>query len=626
MAKKEKEKKEKQPGRLRQMWGLYGTFGPYLRPYMGWFAVSYAAMAAFIFFRTLSPFPVKWILDYVLMDKPLPEGRTGELLAQYAPTAQLLLGVLCIGIVVLVFFQSLFSYLQKYILAATARRANNDIRNAVFERLQILPLSFHGKIDTGDVVVRLTEDINQLRKLLINSISDFAKMFFTIGWVTVLMFWVNRDLTLLALAITPPIYFLTRRFTGRVEKLAKEQRTKESEVGSIMVENLSSMAVVQAFSHEDRESKRFGKETDASVRADIRRLQISKAFGRIMDLLVAIGTAVVMYYAGTLALGGGLEATTLVLFAPWLKELYSPLEKLAELIVEWTRQLVSGQRIAEILRTEITIRDADDAIEAPRLRGEVEFENVSFGYKADQPVLADLQFTVKPGQTVALVGSSGAGKSTMVNLLIRFFDPWTGAVKIDGEDIRRYTIASLRNQMTVLLQESLLLRRSIRDNIALGKPDADIVEIKAAAAATQIHDFIEGLPEGYDTVLEERATNLSGGQKQRMALARALLRDAPILILDEPVTRLDAITAARLNETVQKVVKGRTTFIIAHSLSTIQRADLILVIDDGRVAEQGTHAELMVSSKHYRELYDTQYGEFTRAADGDQDKERKRSA
>jgi ABC-type multidrug transport system fused ATPase/permease subunit len=592
------------------IWDQYRTFGPYLRPYVGWFALAYVAMGVFILFRTLTPFPLKWTLDYVLLHKPLPEGRVGDELTRYAGDLHGMLVILCIAMVAMVLIQNLFSYMQKFVLAAAARRANNDIRNAVFERLQVLPLAFHGNVRTGDLIVRLTEDINMLRKLLIDSVSDLAKMFFTFGWVAVLMCMVDWQLTLIALSIGFPIYFLTRRFTGKVEELAKEMRTKESEVGSILVENLSSMAIVKAFSNEDRERQRFGRETHASLRADIRRLQLSKGFGRLVDFLGASGTAVVVYYAGSLAIEGRLEATTLVLFAPWLKELYSPLEKLAELIVELTRQLVSGERIAEILRTDITLKDADDAVAAPPLRGEVAFDHVTFGYKKEILVLEDLTFAVRPGQMVALVGSSGAGKSTIVNLILRFFDPWQGGVIIDGQDIRRFTLESLRRQMTVLLQETLLMRRTVRENIALGKPDADLAAVEAAAKAAHIHDFIETLPNGYDSILGERGADLSGGQRQRIALARAILRDAPILILDEPVTGLDAITAARLRETIAEVAKGRTTFVIAHTLSMIERADLILVLDKGRIVEHGTHDELMARSRVYAGLYETQHGEL----------------
>jgi ATP-binding cassette subfamily B protein/subfamily B ATP-binding cassette protein MsbA len=271
---------------------------------------------------------------------------------------------------------------------------------------------------------------------------------------------------------------------------------------------------------------------------------------------------------------------------------------------------VGGERVAEILKTDSTVRDAPDAIPAPPIRGEVAFEHVTFGYEPEKCVLQDLSFAAKPGYTVALVGSSGTGKSTVINLLLRFFDPWHGRVLIDGQDIRRFTLQSLRSQMSVVLQEPILLRRTIRENIAYGKPHARMEEIVDAAQTAQADDFILQLPQGYETPLGERGGNLSGGQRQRIALARAFLRNAPILILDEPVTGLDALTEAQLHDTLNRLMQGKTTFIIAHRFSTIEKADLILVIEDGRVVEQGTHAELLTNSGFYHYLYTLQSEQF----------------
>jgi len=593
--------------RTRVMFDLYRTFGPHLRPYWRWFAAGYAAMGASVLTRTLTPFPLKWILDHVLLGKPLPEAGVSGWLASLAAGPEALLLGLCAAMVALVFFQGFFSYFQRFWISAAARLANNDIRNHVFHRLQRLPLAFHGRVSPGDLVVRLTDDVNTLRRLLVDSTTELLRMGFGFVWVLVLMASIDRRLTLLALAVAPPIYWLATRFRGRVEALAQVTRTRESEVGAIVQENISSMAAVQAFSREDQERERFEIEAHASMTADIRRLRLSRGFGRAIELLVALGTASVVYYAGRRALAGQLEATDLVLFVPWLRELYMPLQRLAELLLDLSRYVVSGERIAEILRAEVTIRDAEDAVEAPPFRGEIHFDRVSFGYRPGVPVLRELSFTARPGQLVALVGSSGAGKTTVVNLLLRFFDPWQGAVRIDGVDLRRFKLASLRSQINVVLQDTLLLRRSVRENIAFGRPEASLDEVVAAARAAQIHDFVTSLPAGYDTVLSDEARDLSGGQRQRLALARAILRETPILILDEPVSAVDALTEARLDQTIAQVTKGRTALIVAHRLATIRRADLILVIEEGRVAEQGTHDALIASSGRYRALYETQY-------------------
>jgi ATP-binding cassette subfamily B protein len=593
--------------RLRVILDLYRVFGPHLKPYRSWFLISYASMAVTIFLLAARPYPLKWILDYVLLRKQPPKGRVADVFSHFSPDPHSLLLLLCIGMVALVFLQGLFSYAQRYMLARAARYANNDIRNHVFHRLQILSLSYHSQTTSGDLMLRLTDDINELRKLLIDSVSEFLRMFLTFGWIMLLMVSVNWRLTLLAMAVLPFVYFFSNRFTVKVEALTKVQRSKESEISAIIQENVSSMAVVQAFTQEDQERKRFARETHESLRADVKRLQLSKAFSRVIDLVVATGTAVVLYYAGRLALNAKVEATALILFVPWLKELYSPMEKLTDLLMDFSYQLVCGERIAEILHSEVTIKNAKDAIVAPRFRGDVHFDGVTFGYRKDRVVLDKIKFTVHAGQTVALVGASGAGKSTIVNLLLRFYDPWKGAVMIDGQDIRRFTLESFRSQMSVVPQDTILFHRTIRENVAYGKPEASPEEITRATCAAEIHDFIMQLPNGYDTVLEEGATNLSGGQKQRLALARGILRETPILILDEPVTQLDSITEARLNKTIARVTEGKTTVIIAHRLSTIQRADLILVIDKGKVVERGTHSELMARSGFYRNLYETQY-------------------
>jgi ABC-type multidrug transport system fused ATPase/permease subunit len=388
----------------------------------------------------------------------------------------------------------------------------------------------------------------------------------------------------------------------------RSKRSKETQVASIVQENMSSMGVVQAFAQEDAEQRRFRQESRQGLEAGLRGARYGKAFREVVKVLTAAGTALVVWYGARLALGGQVTPGDLIVFASYARNLYTPIGSLSELIVDFMESLVAGERLLEIARIQSQIRDAPHAAPAPAFRGEVEFRGIVAGYQEGQPVLRNLSFRAAPGQTVALIGSSGAGKSTVLNLLLRFIDPWQGAILIDGHDIRGFRLRSLRSRISVVPQDPVLFQRSIRENIAYGKPEARFTEIVRAAQAAQAHEFIGSLPAGYDTVLGERGERISGGQRQRITLARAILLDAPILVLDEPSSALDAITEAQLRQTLRGHLKGKTVFVIAHRLSTMQDADLILVLEEGQAVEQGSHEELLVRSPLYQRYHHAQSG------------------
>ena len=333
---------------------------------------------------------------------------------------------------------------------------------------------------------------------------------------------------------------------------------------------------------------------------------MGRAFGQLVTVLSACGLAVVVFYGAVRVMRGQLSPGDLIVFAAYVKNLYSPIDDLSQLFVEFTESLVSGERLLEILHIDTHVREHPNAIAGAPFRGEIKFENVVFGYRTGETTLRNLSFTARPGQKVALVGSSGTGKSTVIALLLRFFDPWEGKIFIDGIDIRLFKLGSLRKQISVMLQDDLLFRRTIRENIAYGSPGAGLEEVEAAARRAQAHDFVMKLPQGYETVLEEGGRSLSGGQRQRIALARAMLKDSPIVVLDEPGTGLDAITEAGLRQNLQEFLRGKTSFVIAHSFPTIRDADLILVVEEGQAVGQGTHADLLVGSRVYRQLYELQ--------------------
>ncbi len=587
---------------LRDVYRVYRLSVPHLKTYWKRFFLAYLALFAAMVMNLLKPWPLKLIFDYILLNKPMPH-RIMFLTSIAGHEKLILLAILCAGIVVIFSLEGLFTFARKYFMTGAGERAINDVRQQVFGHLQMLE---HRTGRSADLVVRLTSDIDSLKLLLTQHTQTLVNYFFTFAGICVTMFLMDWQLTLLALAVAPPLYLISLYFSVKVAELTRKKRAKESEVASLVQETMTSKEVVQAFAREEQEKKRFAEESEESLEASLERMRVSKGFGRTVEVIIAVGTALVVYFGARRALAGYITPGDLIVFVSYLRDLYKPVGGLSELIIDFSGSLVCGKRVAEILETKISVVEASDAIDAPPFRGEIVFEDVTFGYEPGEPVLQDLSFKAKPGEMVALIGSSGTGKSTVVNLLLRFYDPWRGRMLIDGQDIRRYTLKSLREQISVVLQDPLLFHRTVRENIAYGKPEASFEETVDVAKAAQAHDFITRLPDGYDTFLKDGGANLSGGQRQRIALARAILKNAPIFIFDEPVTGLDAATEAKLNETLNRITEGKTSFTIAHHFSTIMRADLILMIEEGRVVEQGTHEQLLAESDRYRELYNLQ--------------------
>ncbi len=587
---------------LRGVSGIYRIFLPNLKRHWKRFVMAYLALFAAMLMNLLKPWPLKLIFDYILLNKPMP--RRIMFLSSIAGHDKLnLLIILCVGIVGIFFLEGLFTFTRKYFMAGAGERAVNDIRQQVYGHLQMLE---SGTGRSGDFVVRLTSDIDSLKLLLTQHIQTLANYLLTFAGIAVTMFLLDWQLTLVALAVAPPLYLISLYFSVKVADLTRKKRDKESEVASLVQETVASKEVVQAFAREEDEKKRFAEEIEESMDASLETMKVSKGFGRTVEVIIAIGTALVVYFGVRRALEGYLTPGALIVFVSYLRDLYKPVGGLSQLIIDFSGSLVCGKRIAELLETKIDVIEAPDAMEAPHFSGEIIFDHVTFGYDTGIPVVEDLSFKASPGETVALIGASGTGKSTIVNLLLRFYDPWAGRILIDGKDIRGYTLKSLREQISVVLQEPLLFQRTVRENILYGKPEASSEEMADSAKAAQAHDFIVRLPGGYDTFLREGGSNLSGGQRQRIALARAILKNAPIFILDEPVTGLDAETEAKLSETLDRLMKGKTSFIIAHRFSTIMKADLILMVEEGRISEQGTHEQLLAKSDRYRQLYDLQ--------------------
>jgi ATP-binding cassette, subfamily B, bacterial len=598
---------------VRGSFRLYRIFGRHYRPYAGILAVAYLCLFAGLAMAALAPWPLKLVLDHVILGREVPESaRFLEALA--GGDRRVLLGILAVSIILIAALEAVFSYVNKYWVSSTGDRMSSDIRERVFGHLQRLSLSFHDSARSGNLVYTLTSDTKAMKGMLVDFPQDLSQRLGGFVLYAGLMLALDLRLGLIAMSALPLIALVSRVFDGRMKGAMRESRDQEGTVASIASETLSSIAVVQAYGQEHEERRRFETKGHESLEARLRAVRLQRTYGRLVDFLVVLATAGVLFDGGRRALAGELLPGTLVVFMAYIKSLYGSFERLSTMFLSLARSQACAERIAEIVESDMIDHDAADARALPAVRGRIEFRDVTFRYRGGAPVLKDLSFVAEPGQTVALVGHSGSGKSTLISLLLRFYDPQRGVVAIDGEDVRRFTRRSVRDQITVVLQEAHIFRQSVAENIAFGREGATREEVVEAAKLAEAHDFIARLPEGYDTRLEQGGGDLSGGQRQRIHIARALVRRAPIVILDEPATGLDAVAEAKVNAAIRRLTRGRTTFIIAHKLSTLVHADRILVLEDGAIASQGTHDELMKTCPVYQELVALEFGMVHAAA------------
>jgi len=453
------------------------------------------------------------------------------------------------------------------------------------------------------LITRVTSDIEVIQDFIDSALLGIIVNLMTLAGMIGVMFYLNWRFTLIALSVMPVLFVVVYRYTGRIKKASRAVRTKEGELLSVVEEVLTSIRVVKAFAREDYEEKRFATESLANVEAGLQARSLKAKLAPVVEVIVAIGTCLVLGYGARLALAGELSAGVLIVFLLYLGKMYKPMRDLSKMTDTVSKAMVGYERIQEVLDIESLVRDVPGARRAPKFAGQIEFNKVSFGYGADKPIIKDVSFKVEAGQVAAIVGPSGAGKTTIVSLIPRFYDPVSGQVVIQGADVRRYQLKSLRDQMSFVLQDTLLFRATIWENIAYGKPGAPPKEIRRAAELANAQEFIDAMPDGYDTMVGERGVTLSGGQRQRIAIARAVIRDTPILILDEPTAGLDAVSEQAVMEALDRLMQGRTSVVIAHRLGTVRHADVIFVIKDCELAEQGTHEALMARNGVYAELY-----------------------
>ncbi len=579
-------------------------FWPEVRKEKFLLTLAWVGLLGEILAQLLEPWPLKLIFDHIIVPEatelPLPIPFLNDI------PELALLTVLTAAIVLATALKAGASYMSLVSLSIASSRIIAQIRAQLYGHLQRLSLSFHSKARNGDLITRIINDIDRLREVTITAAVPLIVNTLTLVSMVGVMFWMNAQLAFIGLLVFPLFILTATKLTKQIHQVAKQQRKREGAMAATASEAINAIKVVQALSLEGMLEGLFATDNTKSLEDVARTQQLSAGLQRTVELLVAVATAVVLWRGVQLVTTGGATPGDLLVFMTYLKTSFKPTKQLAKHMAQIAKATASGERIIDILDTVPEIRDVRGAIAAPTFQGQVSFRNVVFGYEPGKHILHGLSFEAQPGQRIALVGPSGGGKSTLVSLLLRLYDPIEGNILIDGHDLREYKVESLRRQVSIVLQDSVLFAVSVRDNIAYGALGATDAEIEAAAKLANAHDFIMALPDGYDTLMGERGATLSGGQRQRIAIARAAVRRASIAILDEPTVGLDNENEQAVSEALERLTQGCTTFLITHNLQTAVSADQILYLEQGRILEQGTHAELMRLGQRYAALYQIQ--------------------
>ncbi len=579
-------------------------FFKYVRPHWRSLAIALGATFGAVAMNVAAPWPIKFVFDIVL-DNKMGDSTVGQWFAEYAPGPTTALLIICGGIMLIALGQAGFAYMRDVILARTGQEVVGRLRHDLFRHMQKLSPDVFESRRTGDLLMRFTGDIQMLRQMIVNAWVTAAENLLTIAVTMLVMFWLNPRLAVLAMLTLPIAIWSAVNISKRIRHAAKSQREKESFVASIAHEVFGAIGVVQAFNRQKIELRRFARQNRSSIRAGVRTTKLESRLFRIVVLASATGVCMVLFVGVLDVLAGVMTAGDLLVFVAYVRSIGKPLRKMSKLASQTAKATVCGMRIAEMLNIKPAVKDGPDAISAEGIVGHIAVDNAGFTYPDGTPALHDVSFRIESGERVAVVGRSGAGKSTLMKLLLRFYDVSDGRIAFDDRDIREFTVASLRDQIAVVQQETVLFGLSIAENIAIGCESVDPIAVKKAAKQVGIHKFIRTLPQGYETKLAERGVTLSGGQRQRIALARALLRSAPILILDEPITGLDAESAQVLEDQVINNESRRTTLVICHDMSSMKQFDKIIVMDAGTAAAVGTHEELLDSCERYAKLYST---------------------
>ncbi len=574
---------------MKTLWRLR----EFVRPYRGQVLLALLLLFGITALRMVIPEIIRRVIDIGLLGGD-PRYMLGAALV-----------ILGVGLL-----RALFTFARRYLSEWIAHHVAYDLRNRLYDHIQRLPFAYHDHAQTGQLISRCTEDVRSIQRFTGFGLVELLQIALLMSGILVVLFLENARLAAIALLPIIPLLLTTTRFGQRVSRLFWRVDNALGALSARLQENVTGVAVVRAFAREQDEIERFDRLNRELYHA---RLTVVGEWSRVMpttQLLTTLSTLLILWFGGRMVLRGEMTVGEVVAFNSYLVMLAMPARQIAWLVNAAGEAAAGVRRVFEVLETPPAIQSPPDAIVPDRLRGAVTFDHVSFAYQGeDLPALEDICLEVAPNTLVALIGRTGSGKTSLVNLIPRFYDVTAGAVYVDGVDVRRYDLHALRRQIGIVLQTSILFSATIRENIAYGRPDADEADIIAAAQAAQAHEFITRFPEGYDTLVGERGVTLSGGQRQRIAIARALLLDPRILILDDATSSVDTETERLIQQALDRLMEGRTTFVIAQRLSTVRRADLILVLDGGRIVERGTHAELLARGGLYREIYDLQWAD-----------------
>lgn len=573
-------------------WQGYKRLLRFILPYKKRLVVAVICMAFSGASNVVVPWLIKDVIDKVLANKDI-----------YT------LNLIVIGILALFFARGFFYFGERYLMSYVGQKIVNDIREALYRHLQKLSLSYFDKRKTGNIMSNLTNDVTALQTAIAGNLISFVQeaviLIGSLGSM-LLLYW---KLTLLTLVIVPLVVFTIRFFGSRLRGAGHRVQGKMADITALLEESVSGIRIIRSFNREEFEIERFMEQNDSNFWALMSTVRLTALLTPFIQFFAAIAVTAIIWYGGMSVIDGEMTAGSLIAFLIYAINLANPVRRISEIYGDIQKSLAAADRVFETLDTEPDVKEKPDAIELPKVQGEICFNHVDFSYDEDHPALIDFNLDVKPGEVVALVGPSGAGKSTVTNLLPRFYDVTDGSITIDGTDIRDVTFSSLRQQIGLVPQETMLFNASIRENILYGRLDATDEEIELAAKAANAEEFILQLPQGYDTLVGDRGNSLSGGQRQRIAIARAILKDPRILILDEATSALDTESEKIVQVALERLMEGRTSIVIAHRLSTIRDADKIVVIDHGRIVEEGTHTELLNKGGLYAHLHAVQFNE-----------------